>query len=430
MTHSRAGDGTPKRRLSGLGRHVRTHGSALALVGLASIIGALASFAFQILTARYLGPADFGLLSAFFAIVNVPPSGSSSVQNAVTVETPSALAAGLPESRRSRWPVEALTIGLTGGAIVAVLSPVLAASLDTTVPVVLAAAVCVPLSFLFADSLGLIQGTGNASGAVWWSTASLVARVLFVVAAMAVGWGLGGVVGGVTAATAAAVVGALITARHIPRPPRGVFSRAGLTVVVLTISFAWLTSADVFFLRSTASATVAGTYASVAVLVKAAFLLPSTLSLYLLPRFVRNIDEPGLTRAGVMATLGLSAAGGIAMIALFALAGPPIMSLLYGSAYEDGAALLLPALVAYLPWIMPQDILIRNTAISSRAPAGLLVISVAVQWLVFTAVLPDIAAMLTAFGLLGVIVLVAFLLFDWLRSRRSRQGRRQGEDIE
>lgn len=420
MTHPPGDQRQPQRRLSGLGRHVRTHGSALALVGLASMIGALAAFAFQILTARYLGPADFGLLSAFFAIVNVAAIGSSSVQNSVTVETAAALSESIPPSRRNRWPVEALAIGVTGSLIVAALSLVLADALDTTVPVVLAAALCVPLSFLFADSLGLIQGTGNASGAVWWSTASLVGRVLFVLAAMVAGWGLGGVVGGVTAATAAAVLGAWFTARHILRPPRGIFSVSGLTVVVLTVSFAWLTSADVFLLRSTATATVAGTYASAAVLVKAAFLLPSTLSLYLLPRFVRNIDQPGLTRAGVIATLGLSAAGGLAMIALFALAGAPIMNLLYGSAYDDGAALLVPVAIAYLPWIMAQGMLIRITAIASKSAAVLLVLSVAVQWVVFSFVLPDVIAMLTAFGVLGAAVLIAFLIFDWLRSKKSR----------
>jgi O-antigen/teichoic acid export membrane protein len=423
MTHPPGDQRNPQRRFPGFARHVRTHGSALALVGLASIIGALAAFAFQILTARYLGPADFGLLSAFFAIVNVAAIGSSSVQNSVTVETAAALSAQVPSSRRSKWPVEALAIGLGGGVVVAVLAPVLADSLDTTVPVVLAAAFSIPLSFLFADSLGLIQGTGNASGAVWWSTASLVGRVLFVLAAMAVGWGLGGVVGGVTAATAAAVVGAWLTARRIPRPPRGVFSVSGLTVVVLTVAFAWLTNADVFLLRSTAPATVAGTYASAAVLVKAAFLLPSTLSLYLLPRFVRNIDQPGLTRAGVIATLGLSTAGGLAMIVVFAVAGAPIMSLLYGSAYQDGGALLVPVAIAYLPWIMAQGMLIRITAIASKAAAVLLVLSVAVQWLAFTLVLPNVVAMLTAFGLLGVVVLIAFLVFDWLTSKRSRDVR-------
>jgi O-antigen/teichoic acid export membrane protein len=245
---------------------------------------------------------------------------------------------------------------------------------------------------------------------------------------MAVGWGLGGVVGGVTAATAAAVVGAWLAARGIPRPPRGVFSVSGLTVVVLTVAFAWLTNADVFLLRSTASATIAGTYASAAVLVKAAFLLPSTLSLYLLPRFVRNIDQPGLTRVGVIATLGLSTAGGLAMILVFAVAGAPIMSLLYGSAYVEGATLLVPVAIAYLPWIMAQGMLIRITAIASKTAAVLLMLSVAVQWLAFTLVLPDVIAMLTAFGLLGVVVLIAFLVFDWLSSKKSRdiQGKEKG----
>lgn len=431
MTQTPDGPGARLTRLAGMGRHIRTHGSALVLVGVASGVGALAAFAFQILTARYLGPADFGLMSAFFAIVNVAAIGSSSVQNAVTVETAAALANPVPTESRGRFPTEALTIGLVGGIAVAALSPLLAAMLDTTVPIVLVAAVCVPLVFLFADSLGLIQGTGNALSAVWWSTLSLLARIAFVFLAMIVGLGLAGVVGGVAAAALATVIGAWFSARRVPRPPRGVFSASGLTVVVLTVAFAWLTSADVFFLRATVDPTTAGTYASAAVLVKATFLLPSTLSLYLLPRFVRNAENPALTRAGVLATLGLSAAGGFAALALFAIAGAPLMGLLYGADYVPGAALLVPISIAYLPWIMAQGMLIRITALASRTSALVLVLLVGVQLVIFSVVLPDVIAMLVGLGILGVLTLLTFLILDVVTSNRlSRKLRATNERTE
>ena len=155
---------------SRLGGHVRAHARGLAAVGVATIVGVGASFIAQVVSARYLAPADFGLFSAFLVIVNVAAVGSSSLQNTVTVHT-AASTVGSGHSRPSkRWPWEAIVVGVVGGGAVAIVSPLLAAQLDTSLGVVLAAAASIPLTFVFADALGLLQGSGNVAKAVWWTT--------------------------------------------------------------------------------------------------------------------------------------------------------------------------------------------------------------------------------------------------------------------
>ncbi|WP_314646516.1 oligosaccharide flippase family protein [uncultured Microbacterium sp.] len=404
---------------TGIGVHVRSHGKALLAVGVASVLGIVASFAFQLISARFLSPADFGLLAAFFVIVNVAAIGSASLQSSVTVQTASALTAA-PSGQRRRWPVDAVLLGVGGALVVAALSPWLASSLSTTPLVILAAAATIPLSFVFADAMGLLQGSGQVARAVWWSTFSQIARVAFAVLAIAVGTGLGGIVGAVLAALLVAVVGGMWTARRVPRPVDGVFSRAGITIVVLTVAFAWLTSSDVIFLRAGAPEDLAGMYASVTVLVKTGFLLPSTLSLYLLPRFVKHRDNPDLSRIGVLATLGLSVATSIVMVLVFLVLGPWIVALIYPEAYAPAADLLVPTALAYMPWIAAQGMMIKMTSSASPAAAVLLLVASAAQWVAFSLTIPDLGAMLTSYAIIGVVVLATFFAIDIRNARRLR----------
>lgn len=413
---------SPKPQRTGLGVHVRSHGRALLAVGVASALGIVASFTFQLLSARFLSPADFGLLAAFFVIVNVAAIGSASLQSSVTVQTASALTAPEKDAQKARrWPLDATLLGVGGAAVIAALAPWLATALSTTPLVILAAAVTVPMSFVFADAMGLLQGAAQVSKAVWWSTFSQIARVLFAVLAIAVGTGLGGIIGAVLAALVVAVVGGLWTARRVPRPANGVFSEAGITIVVLTVAFAWLTSSDVIFLRAGAPEDLAGMYASVTVLVKTGFLLPATLSLYLLPRFVKHRDNPNLSRTGVLATLALSLATSAAMILVFLVLGEWIVALIYPAAYAPATALLVPTALAYVPWIAAQGMMIKMTSSASRAAAVLLVLAAVAQWITFTLTIPDITAMLVSYAAIGTAVLILFFAIDMRNARLLRR---------
>lgn len=402
------------------GGHFRAHAVAVGLVAVASVIGAIAAFVFQILTARLLSVEEFGLLAAFFAIVNVAAIGSSALQNSVAVQT----ALETSEGRRAaglRIPIDALVVGGLGGVVIAVLSPVLSTALDAGVGVVVAAAVCMPLSFLFAGYLGRIQGTGHAQGAVLWSTVSLIARVLIVVPALLLGWGIAGAIGAVVLASTVALVGAAISARTAPSPARSVFSRNGMTVVVISVAFAWLISADVFFMRMLSTPEAAGSYAAVAVLVKASFLLPSTLSMYLLPRFTRNRTNAELTRVGTLAAAGLSAAAMLVLVTVFFFLGDPIIHLLYGERYADAVSLLVPVAAAYTPWVVLQGAMIHLTSSASRPAALVLLVAVGVQGVAFFIVLPDVSAMLWWFASIGTVLLLVFLLLTRAATRTLKR---------
>lgn len=397
--------------------HVRSHAKGLLAVAIGSVVGALAALAFQLITARALGPADFGLLSAFLVVINVAAIGSSSLQNSVAVATASPVTAD--NARSSRWPVEASIVGFAAGGLVVALSPLLAPLLATSLSAVVLAAVAVPLSFLLADSVGLIQGSGNSTGAVWWSTVATLVRLVVVFVAITLGASIGGILVGVIVGMVVAAAAAAFSARRIPRPRRSVMTADGATVIVLTVAFAWLTSADVFFLRFLAPEELTGHYAAVSTLVKSSFLIPSTLALYLLPRLVRSRGDRRLARLAAIFTLVVSAGTGLLVVGLFAGAGTWLLTILYGGKYDEAAALMVPIAFAYVPWIAAFGLLVRMTALASRVCAVFLVLAVAVQALGMTALLPDVTRMLQfSFGL-GVVVLAVFVSIDVFASRRG-----------
>jgi len=403
--------------------HYRNHGSAVVRIGIISAVGILASFAFQIVTARWLGPVNLGIMSSFFAIVSMAAIGSSSLQNAVAAQTARLLVAGAaPTPRRlDGFTIEALVLGGAGALAVVCFSPLIATSLATETYVPLLAAVSILLSFLFARIVGSIQGTGDSQGAVWWSTVSLVLRVALVGAVLLAGLGLIGALVSVLLASAVACVGAFVYARRstIPLHHRP-FGADGVVVIAMSIAFAWLTNIDLILVRAEADEYTAGVYAAAAQLVKSGFLIPATLSLYLLPRFVRQSGNTAMTRLGVRFTLGVTAAGAALMVAFFGIAGSFVMSVLFGTDYATENWLLVGLSVAYLPWIMAQGQLIRMNALASRTALAVLIFLMLAQFLAATFALPNIAYLLVVIGATGTVALVVFLIIDSRAARHAR----------
>src|SRR6218665_642153 len=423
--------------------HTRSHLAGLMQVGIATAVGAAAALVFQVIAAQHLGPADFGLLATFYAIVTVITYGSASLQNSVAVHA--ATTAATPTDRRNpqsgarfarslsttptdrrnttafrrRIPTAALTTGALGAVVLASMTPFLAPTLNVTPVVILATAIYLPLSFVFADTVGLIQGTGRSATAVWLTTISIVAGILFVIIAFALGTRLTGAIIAVIAGAVIALVGAAVVARRIPRPTIGVFSRSGITVIVLTLAFSWLTNADVIMVRTGVETTLGGSYASAAVITKAAFLLPAALSLYFLPRLVRVKDNPRLVFLGVGSILGMSVVFGMLLTAMFALLGNWLITSLFGSAFHAGGDLLALMSLSNIPWLAAQGLLIWMTSLSSWQAAAALMVCAPVQLGWYLVALPNINLTLLGNAVIGTAVLLIFMVIGWQYWRTS-----------
>ena len=403
---------------SKLSGHLVHHGKSVLLIGIISAVGIIAAFGFQIITARFLGPADFGILAAFFACINIAATGSSSLQNSVAVQSARTISSGRTSKDKSLFKldgfmVEALTLGGAGALIVLASSVWLDKGLATNPLVPWIAAISIILSFIFARALGTIQGSGASLSTVWWSTFSLLIRLALVFVCFLLGLGLSAVLIAVLIGNIASAIGASLRSSNLNvELGRKAFQKDGLIVLFLSVVIALATNIDVILVRALTASDFAGTYAAAAVLVKAAFMVPATLSLYLLPRFVKQENNSNLTRLGTQATLGLTFATSLGMLIVFGLWGSTIGEWLYGNQYNFSNGLLPMLTLAFMPWALTQALLIRITALSSGL--GLIILSIITGLLVLliVATLPDVLLMLISVGVSGVFALLSFWIID------------------
>ena len=407
--------------------YLRRHAWPLISVGGLAVLGIASTSGFHVVTGRGLGPAGFGLLAAFLAIVNIASIGASALQNSVAVVTAASLAAPAEERPRRRLDgatVEALVLGGGIAGAIVLASPLLADALDTSRLAVNLAALTIVPSFLFCVALGRLQGMGEARLVSGYSTASQVLRLLLAVAALAAGLGAVSVVVAVLVAIVAVAALAGWQTRGLQVRGSGAFSRKSTVLMLITLSFAWLTNIDVVLVRIHTVDDASGAFAAAAVVAKMGLLVPTVLSLYLLPRFVFRGADAGAVRFGVNIVLATVLASGLALAGVVALFGDLLVSILFGSGsgYAPAAALLPWMTVAYLPWALAQGLLINHTARASSRAVVVLVVAGVLQWAVATVLLPDLRATIVAIGIIGVLTAGALFALD--RADAAREARR------
>jgi len=352
--------------------------------------------------------------------------GSSALRNSVAVTTAESLSAPpvLREAGSRRLDgslIEALVLGGIGTIGVFLLSSTLAAPGTTGVAIVLLTAAAMIPNFLFARAQGRLQGAGDSRAVVWWSTGAQVAQALLALVAVLLGADTLAILAILVLTALAGAVGAGWQARREATPPHTrAFTVSSTVVLLLTIGFAWLTNADVVFVRASVPGEVAGAYAAAAVLIKTTLIVPATFSLYLLPRFVRSRGNAALTNLGVTVILSVTLLTGLVMFGLVSVAGPWIVGLLFGSHYVQTAQIVVGFSIAWLPWALAQGILVRITAAASKAGLVVFVLATAAQFLVSRFTLPDITAWLTGNGLVGLFVFVSLYAIHWRLLRANR----------
>lgn len=401
------------------------HGSALLEIGVASGLGIVASAGFQVVATRGLGPESFGLLAAFLALINIAAIGSSALRNSVAVAVAGSHDLPVTRTARRHWLdsslVEALVLGAVCTAGLLIASPWLASSIESNVFALALTAATVAPYFLFARSQGLLQGVGKARAVVWWSTGAQLAQLVLTVIALLLGYNAIAILVIYLFTVVAGTIGSTYHARRFAITTRRPFSASSIVVLLLTITFAWLTNVDVILVRAGTSELVAGSFAAAAVLVKTTLILPGMLSLYLLPRFVSNRGNHALTKLGVNVTLAITFAGGLLIFIVLYFAGGMIVSILFGKGYELAVGFLPALALMWLPWAMTQAVLVRITSFASKAGLVVLLLATVVQWIGATALLPDVTAMIILNGSLGVIALASLFAIHLYTVRHDKR---------
>lgn len=380
---------------------IATQTRAIAPLFALSLLGIVASAAFQIFVIRQLGPSSFGILAAYLALINVASIGSSAVRNSVAVGV-----ARIDLHRvgmRDRSLLESILYGTAFAIAVAVI-------LFTGVYPSWAAGALVLLAivpyFVFARAQGLMQGDRHVTRVLVWSTAAQVTQLVFALIAISFGWGWNGVL---LATAAVAVLSAFFSTwdshnlglLSTVRP----FLPVTVKALLITIAFTWLISMDVTWVRMLSSNETAGEYSAATTIVKMAFLVPTTLALYLLPRFARNIDDHGYQLRAVLWSVGAATASGLGLAGLLWL-WPSLLTWVLGPSYQGVESIAVAVALAFLPWVIAQAIVTQLTARGSATSIVVLVATAVVQFCLAWLLLPNLQAWIIAQGALGTLVLL------------------------
>lgn len=283
----------------------------------------IALYAFSLVAARLLAPAEFGELTALTGILVVGNVVSLGLQAAVGREA----ALGHPVGALVRT---ATTLALGCGGGLALLAPVLspAFKFDSLWPLVLAGATLVPLVLLGGES-GVAQGRNR------WR--------LFALIQLANGMGrlVGGVVGLTINPTATSAMIGIAIGTWLPvvigAPLLRSEGSAPLTAKSLRASHALgayflLGSIDILIARAQMGTHDAGLYAAGLILAKAAMYLPQFVTIAVFGDLAR--DET--LRARLRAAVVLAALGGVG-VAAAALLPRVALELVGGNAYAEVA---------------------------------------------------------------------------------------------
>ena len=391
--------------------------SSLGPVVILTGIGIISTAAFQLLVIRRLGPESYGMLAAYLALINVASIGSSAVRSSVAV---GAARADLQVARgkRDRTLWESAAYGLAFSAAVIVM--LFTGAYNSWIAGALVAVSVIPY-FVFARAQGLMQGNHRVARVLIWSTGAQLGQLIGALAAMLLGLGWLGVL---AATMLTALLGAMFSTRDVQKlsliSTAKPFTPIAVRALTITIAFTWLISMDVTWVQQFGSATSAGEYGAIVSLVKVGFLVPTTLALYLLPRFARNIDDSKFQARA----LGWSAAAATVSGGAFALVlwlWPGAVTIFFGAAYANAGSIAFLIALAYLPWVVAQSITTQFTAQGSPLAAIVLIVAAAVQYLVARAVLPDLNGWILAHGLIGLAIVIVYTVMFRLQYRNRNE---------
>jgi O-antigen/teichoic acid export membrane protein len=384
------------------------------IVAIAMMVMNVVTYAFNLVAARQLTPAEFGALTALLSVILIA--------NVVGVAVQAAIARRISVHPNDAQQIVhtassvAVVLSLTAGAIVAlstfVLSPAL--NFESLWPIVLCGAMLVPLTLAGAQ-MGVAQGYER------WKRLSILY--------LGNGFGrmLGGIAGMLVEPTAIGAMVGLTVGAWLPvllglgllrvdaagklasRKPLVAETFHASTILM---AFFALSNVDALLARNQFSPHVAGLYAAGLILTKSTVFLPQFVSVVLFPALARDTSH----RSRLIAA-GLVAALGAAVIAVTAVVPQLVLLLVGGDAYADVTSRLWIFAVSgtslAIVYILVFDALARR----SRGISILLWAGVATIVLVVTQSEPNLTLLVSTVSITALTVSVALLF--WPTGRRQ-----------
>lgn len=370
-------------------------------------VGIVITLIFQVLAARTIGPEDFAKFASFLAIVNIGAIGAGALQNSVAIRVASS--SGLMEVEQHWFSkhstlIESSILGIGALSLILAFSPLLNEINGSSEATLIAASISFPLSFWFSRNLGVLQGNDKSVQTLWLSTTSTVFRlVLFLCLVPLLGALPSSIASVIVALLFVSIVSFFVISRTKDRGYGKPFTQKSTLVIFNTIIFAWLTNSDVIFFKNLTIPQTASDYSVASMFIKAALVIPGTISIFLLPKLARDKsgNKGSLSSFNRSSYITFVSAIGISLFLL--IAGGNVIGLLFGKSYSLTNQFVFLVSISFIPWIMAQNELMRTNTNAFKKETLFLVLFAVMQAILFIWLLPNVVAAIAANFIVGLL---------------------------
>ncbi len=312
-------------------------------LGVAMIVANVLALGFTVVFARILGASGYGdlaVLLSSFIIMMVP---GSALQIAAAREVSHDIAEGRPNAGASvrRW-LERLAIGTVLVALVAIpLRSLIAALINIDQDWAAAAIPVTAMLWVIVSVLrGVLQGLQQYRTVALSIVGEASSRIVFALILVAVGLDVtGAFLGSAFSLIAVALVLLVVLRRRLEGIDPGaatdlrlreLLAGAWVPVLGLTLLLALQELHVIIVKHQAVDDDAAGSYAVAAVAGKAIIWIAIGLGMYLLPEASRRAKTGEDARPILLRTLGLIAALAVPAVAIYAVAGEPLLRVVFG----------------------------------------------------------------------------------------------------
>lgn len=407
---------------------------------IASLTSGLLGYVYQIIISTLLNPADFGLVSAFMALMSllIVPLGAYNMilTRGFSAHHATGIKDGLLFQFKRAWrdvAVAAVVVVFCFKPFYGVVAEYLGSPSQTYVIIF---TLMVSVVILTVPNAALLQATQNfawvAANGIIGQLGKLIIGFFLILA----GWSVNGVLSSIIATT---FITLLINALVVRKYFNGVQAhevrlststenfKTIFPVLIANIAFAALSQLDLILVKANFVADVAGAFAVAAVFGKAVMYLPGAIVVALYPMVAENEanhkSSIGLLFHGLVITFALSSAGGI----FYYFISDFLIVTIYGQKYPESIEILRYYSLAMIPMaiVMVMEYFLMAKRRVLFAYLMLLVVPVEVMLIeLFHQTLMQVVYVMTVCG--WMLVGVGFMILLWQNKARALQLMKNG----
>ena len=327
-------------------------------------LGALATYSYQVLIARVLGPEDFGLLAALLALLGVVGIVASGL-------SPIAAQSSFEENKSKRvWKFgqdQLFTTSLLATTALAGFFSFLAVFFGQplrlgSVPLVLVACY-IPLAAIFAIGVGRMQASNHLMEMTWLSAGSGMIKLLSIVPISLFALGATSAIALINLVSFGAVIVAMYATRNV-NPGSAIFwDRKSINTLFLITLFWTLSNSDLVAVKVLATDKDAGLYAAASSLGRVSLILSTIYVQYRFHKLLKAYRQAGnsfsanLTAQAVFPVASL----GFLLSACLFIFGDRLVSVVYGPGYLGSSTFLFYQ--AFLALIISVNYVLLNLSL-------------------------------------------------------------------